>query len=104
YVIDPHGLVLASSSKGPNRGKDLSALPQVAALLQPFGAALESGTDIDGHSVLTDARPVARLGWFVLFEQPMSQVLAPIHEVLLRIALLVALGLAVAILAGMLLA
>ena len=45
-----------------------------------------------------------KLGWFVIFEQPLSQALAPIHDLLLRIAWLVALGLAVAILAGMLLA
>jgi class 3 adenylate cyclase/HAMP domain-containing protein len=104
YVIDPRGFVLASSTKGPGKGKDLSALPQVAALLKPDGGTLESGTDIDGHSVLTGQRPVPKLGWFVIFEQPFSQALAPIHDLLLRIALLVALGLAVAILAGMLLA
>jgi class 3 adenylate cyclase/HAMP domain-containing protein len=104
YVVDPRGLVLSSSANGPARGKDLSALPQVAALLKPNGKAIESGTDIDGDPVLTDARPVPKLGWFVVFERPLSQALAPIHDLLLRIALLVALGLAVAIVAGMLLA
>jgi class 3 adenylate cyclase/HAMP domain-containing protein len=104
YVVDPRGVVLASSAKGPARAKDLSALPQVAALLKSKGKTLASGTDIEGYPVLTDARPVPKLGWFVVFEQPLSQALAPIHELLLRIALLVALGLAVAILAGMLLA
>jgi class 3 adenylate cyclase/HAMP domain-containing protein len=104
YVVDPRGLVLASSANGPARGKDLSALPQVAALLKPNGETLESGTDVDGDPVLTDAKPVPKLGWFVVFERPLSQALAPIHDLLLRIAVLVALGLAVAILAGMLLA
>jgi class 3 adenylate cyclase/HAMP domain-containing protein len=104
YAVDPHGIVLASSAKGPARGKDLSALPQVAALLKSNGETLESGADIDGYPVLTDARPVPKLGWFVVFEQPLSQALAPIHDLLLRIAVLVALGLVVAILAGMLLA
>jgi class 3 adenylate cyclase/HAMP domain-containing protein len=104
YVVDPRGLVLAGSTRGPNRRKDLSALPQIAALLKPNGEMPESGTDIDGHSVLACSRPVPKLGWFVVFEQPLSQVLAPIQDLLLRIALLVALGLAVAILAGMLLA
>jgi class 3 adenylate cyclase/HAMP domain-containing protein len=104
YVVDPRGVVLASSAKGPARAKDLSALPQVAALLKSKGKTFASGTDIEGYPVLTDARPVPKLGWFVVFEQPLSQALAPIHELLLRIALLVALGLAVAILAGMLLA
>ncbi len=39
YVVDPHGQVLASSAKGPEVGKDLSALPQVAALMKPGGEA-----------------------------------------------------------------
>ena len=32
YVVDPHGEVLASSSKGPDVGKSLASLPQVAAV------------------------------------------------------------------------
>jgi class 3 adenylate cyclase/HAMP domain-containing protein len=104
YVVDPRGQVLASSSKGPDVDKDLSALPQVASLIKPEGAPLSSGTDAAGDSVLTAANAVPKLGWFVYFEQPTSQALAPIRDQLLRIALLIALGLAVAILAGTLLA
>src|SRR5262249_61793015 len=33
YVVDPQGMVLAASNKGPDIDKDLSALPQVAASL-----------------------------------------------------------------------
>ena len=58
----------------------------------------------DGHSVLTAANAVPKLGWFVLFEQPTAQALAPIRDQLVRIALLIGLGLAVAIIAGTLLA
>jgi class 3 adenylate cyclase/HAMP domain-containing protein len=104
YVVDPRGLVLASSANGPARGRDLSALPQVAALLKTNGETRKSGTDVNGDPVLTDAKPVPKLGWFVVFERPLSQALAPIHDLLVRIAVLVALGLAVAILAGTLLA
>jgi class 3 adenylate cyclase/HAMP domain-containing protein len=104
YVVDPRGQVLASSSKGPDVGKDLSALPHVASLIKPEGAPLSSGLDAAGDSVLTAANAVPKLGWFVYFEQPTSQALAPIRDQLLRIALLIALGLAVAILAGTLLA
>src|ERR1700722_12001894 len=103
YVVDPHGLVLASSTKGPEIGKDVSALPQVAPLLTG-GEARTSGTDTDGHSVLTASNAVPKLGWFVLFEQPTSQALAPIRDQLLRVFLLIALGLMVAIAAGTLLA
>jgi hypothetical protein len=104
YVVDPRGQVLASSAKGPEVARDLSKLPQVAALIAPDGHALASGTDADGHAVLTVSNAMPKLGWFVLFEQPTAQALAPIRDQLVRIALLIGLGLAVAILAGTLLA
>jgi len=104
YVVDAHGQVLASSAKGPETAKDLSALPQVAAMMTPNSQPLASGTDADGHAVLTTANAVPKLGWTVFFEQPTSEALAPIRDQLLRIALLTALGLVVASLAGVLLA
>jgi class 3 adenylate cyclase/HAMP domain-containing protein len=100
YVVDTRGQVLASSSKGPEIAKDLSALPQVAALTAPDGRPLASGSDADGHSVLTASSTVPKLGWIVFFEQPTAQALAPIRDQLLRGALLIGLGLVVAILAG----
>jgi class 3 adenylate cyclase/HAMP domain-containing protein len=104
YVVDSHGRVLASSARGPEVTRDLSGLPQVAALIAPKGKERASGTNAEGHAVLTAATPVQKLGWFVLFEQPTAQALAPIRDQLMRIALLIGLGLAVAILAGTLLA
>jgi class 3 adenylate cyclase/HAMP domain-containing protein len=104
YVIDPHGQVLASSSKGPEVSKLLAGLPQVDAVMKAGGAAPASGKDLDGNSVLTTANAVPKLGWFVFFEQPTAQALAPIRDQLMRVALLIALGLAVAIAAGTILA
>ena len=104
YVVDARGQVLAGSAKDPEVGKELADLPQVAALIRPGSAALASGNDADGHAVLTASNAVPKLGWFVLFEQPTAQALAPIRDQLLRIALLIALGLLVAILAGTVLA
>ena len=104
YVVDKRGQVLASSAKGPAVAKDVSTLPQVAALLKPDGQALGSGTDLSGQAVLTASNTVPKLGWLVFYEQPTAQALAPIRDQLLRIALLIALGLLVAILAGTLLA
>jgi class 3 adenylate cyclase/HAMP domain-containing protein len=104
YVVDQRGRVLASSAKGPESAKDLSKLPQVAALTSPGGQFLDSGTDADGHAVLTSANAVSKLGWFVFFEQPTAQALAPIRDQLMRVALLIGIGLIVAILAGTLLA
>jgi class 3 adenylate cyclase/HAMP domain-containing protein len=104
YVVDPLGKVLASSARGPEAARNLAGLPQVAALIAPGGQAVASGTDSEGQSVLTASGSVPKLGWFVLFEQPMAQAMAPIRDQLMRIALLIGLGLAVAILAGTLLA
>jgi class 3 adenylate cyclase/HAMP domain-containing protein len=104
YVVDPRGQVLASSTKGPEVARDLSKLPQVATLMAPNGQALGSGLDTDGHSVLTASSAVPKLGWTVFFEQPTAQALAPIRDQLVRVALLIGLGLVVAILAGTLLA
>jgi class 3 adenylate cyclase/HAMP domain-containing protein len=104
YVVDPKGEVLATSSRGPDVGRDLSKLPQVAALLAPDGQPLASGSDADGHSVLTASATVPKLGWVVFFEQPTSQALSPIRDQLVRGALLIGLGLLIAILAGTILA
>ena len=104
YVVDPRGRVLATSSKGPEIGKDLSKLPQVAAAIAPGRESDTSGTDINGQSVMSAASIVPKLGWSVLFEQPTTQALMPIRDQLVRIALLIGMGLMVAILAGTLLA
>ncbi|MGY4499313.1 class 3 adenylate cyclase/HAMP domain-containing protein [Bradyrhizobium sp. GM24.11] len=104
YVVDARGHVLAASSKGPDVGKDLSKLPQVAAAIAPGREAETSGTDFNGHAVLSAASTVPKLGWSVLFEQPTVRALTPIRDQLVRIALLIGMGLLVAILAGTLLA
>jgi class 3 adenylate cyclase/HAMP domain-containing protein len=104
YIVDEKGKVLASSSKGPDLARNLAALPQVAAAIGPNDISLASGTDSEGASVLTTSSEVPKLGWHVFYEQPTSQALAPIRDQLVRIALLIALGLVVAIIAGTVLA
>jgi class 3 adenylate cyclase/HAMP domain-containing protein len=100
FIVDPRGQVLATSAKGPEVGKDVSTLPQVAAMMAKERVPAESGTDVDGHAMLTAAAVVPKLGWMVFFEQPTSTALAPIRDQLVRIALLVGLGLIIAIIAG----
>jgi nitrate/nitrite-specific signal transduction histidine kinase len=73
-------------------------------LMTPNRQAMASGTDTEGHPVLTASSTVPKLGWTVFFEQPTVQALAPIRDQLVRVALLIGLGLVVAILAGTLLA
>ena len=49
---------------------------------------------------MTAVSPVSRTRWFVFFEQPTAQALTPIRDQLVRIALLIAMGLVTAIIAG----
>jgi class 3 adenylate cyclase/HAMP domain-containing protein len=100
FVVDPRGQVLATSAKGPEVGKDIATLPQVRSMMAKERVPAESGADIDGHSMLTAAAVVPKLGWSVFFEQPTSTALAPIRDQLVRIALLIGLGLIIATLAG----
>jgi class 3 adenylate cyclase/HAMP domain-containing protein len=104
YVTDSRGDVLATSSNGPEVGKNLSALPQVAAVSKPGGVAPASGKDAKGNAVLTTSSLVPKLGWRVFFEQETAQALTPIRDQLVRIALLIGLGLVVAIIAGTIMA
>jgi hypothetical protein len=73
YVVDSHGQVIASSSKGPEVASDLAKLPQVAAQTAPVSRALAQGTGTDGNSVLSASSTVRKLGWIVFFEQPTAQ-------------------------------
>jgi class 3 adenylate cyclase/HAMP domain-containing protein len=104
YITDSRGDVLAASSAGPEVGKNLSSLPQVAAVSKPGGVALAAGTDSKGSAVLTTSSLVPKLGWHVFFEQETAQALTPIRDQLVRIALLIGLGLVVAIIAGTIMA
>src|SRR6266702_3386348 len=82
--------------------RGVSYAPAFFRGIRPFMsiAVSHSGADDDRHAVLTASNAVPKLGWFVFFEQPTAQALAPIRDQLARIALLISLGLAVAILAG----
>lgn len=102
FVVDAQGMVLASSSKGPEIDKDLSALPQVKSALA--GGRDSAGKDSNGHDVLTASSTVPKFRWNVFFEQPSAQALTPIRDQLVRIALLIGLGLVVAMIAGTVLA
>ena len=84
YITDSRGDVLAASSNGPEVGKNLSKLPQVAAVSRAGGVAPASGTDARGNAVLTTSSLVPKLGWHVFFEQETAQALTPIRDQLVR--------------------
>jgi signal transduction histidine kinase len=103
YVVEPRGRLIAHSDLSLSLGSDLSQLPQVAALIKG-GDPVTYGRDADGNALLSAAAPVERLNWYVLFEQPLSKALAPVYSVLYRTGWLLALGILVAVIAGIALA
>ena len=108
YVIDDKGRLIAHPDiSRVLRNTDLSALPQVAAARGTADAGTEPAAivhNLDGHRVLSASAPIPKLGWFVFVEQPISEALAPLYTTLLNTGLVLGLGLAVATLAGLLLA
>jgi GAF domain-containing protein/anti-sigma regulatory factor (Ser/Thr protein kinase) len=107
YVVDDKGRLIAHPDiSRVLRNTDLTALPQVAAARDPAGSAEPAGIvrNLDGHRVLSASAPIRKLGWLVFVEQPISEALAPLYTAVLNTGFLLLLGLAVAILAGLLLA
>ena len=108
YVVDDKGRLIAHPDiSRVLRNTDLTALPQVAAARGGSTAAAGPGgivRNLDGHRVLSASAPIRKLGWLVFVEQPISEALAPLYTAVLNTGFLLLLGLAVAILAGLLLA
>jgi GAF domain-containing protein/HAMP domain-containing protein len=108
YVVDDKGRLIAHPDiSRVLRNTDLSALAQVAAARGTGTATDEPAAivrNLDGHRVLSASAAIPRLGWLVFVEQPLSEALAPLFTAVLNTGLLLVLGLAVAILAGLLLA
>jgi signal transduction histidine kinase len=104
FVVGPTGRLLADSNSERRLGTDLGNLPQVAAMIKPAGQPVDFGKDSDGRSVLTAAASIPRMGWYVFFEQPLITALQPVYSVLFRTAWLLALGVLLAVLSGVLMA
>ena len=104
FVVGPGGRLLADSNSARRPGTDLANLPQVAAMVSSSSKPLEFGNDLDGRSVLSAAAPIPRMQWYVFFEQPLSTALQPVYRLLIRTAWLLALGVLLAVLFGVLMA
>jgi signal transduction histidine kinase len=101
YIVTAQGRLLAQSDMGrAARNTDMSELPQVAALRTPQAAPVTIGRNLEGTSVLTVSAPSSRVDATVFVEQPVTEAFAPMFDVLYRSLLLLALGLAVSVLAG----
>ena len=73
-------------------------------MLQPGAEPVTFGKDREGESVLSAAAAIPRMKWYVFVEQSLSKALQPVYSLLYRTGSLLALGVLLAVLAGMLMA
>jgi signal transduction histidine kinase/CheY-like chemotaxis protein/HAMP domain-containing protein len=110
YVIDGRGHLIAHPDVSLVLQKhDLSGLAQV----QEARAGKASEADearvmiargLDGRQVLAAHAAISSLGWIVFAEQPLAEAFAPLQAAFLRGAVILAVGLALAVLASVVLA
>jgi signal transduction histidine kinase/HAMP domain-containing protein len=106
YVVDSAGRLIAHPDiTFVLRQQDLSGLKQVAlarANADEPVAALATGPT--GEQVLTAHSAIPSLGWFVFVEQPVKEAMEPLYAAVGRTAMLLALGLVLAVLSSIYLA
>ena len=109
YVVDERGLLIAHPDIGlVLRKTDLSQTPHVALALRklrdPTVQVPAISRDHSGREVLSAFAPIGTLGWLVFVDLPLSEALQPVYDSLRRTVIVLALGLAFAVLAGIWLA
>ena len=107
YVVDAGGYLIAHPEISLVLQKtDMSSLPQVEAARAaparpaPMGGAT-IGRDLRGQQVLSAHQAIEPPGWHVFVEQPLAEAFAPLYSSLLRTAVLLPLGLGLAVLASL---
>jgi signal transduction histidine kinase len=111
YVVDSTGQLIAHPDISLVLKKsDFSTFPQVQAAraaASAVGAAAEPATiaqDLYGRQVLTAYAPIPPLGWLVFVEQPLVEAFEGIRASIIRAAVLILVGVALSVLAGLVLA
>jgi signal transduction histidine kinase len=104
YVVGPRGRLLADSDSEHALGTSFEHLPQVLNAIDDRKESLIFGQNPEGASVLTAWAALPRLHWYVFFEQPRSTALQPVYNVWYRTSWILALGVLLAVIAGMLFA
>ena len=111
YVVDGRGQLVAHPDISLVLQKtDLSRLDQVrAALAGPPAPGspdreITVAQDSGGRQVLTASAPISPLGWWVFVEQPLGEALAPLYASAYRTVGLLVAGVALSVLASLLLA
>ncbi|MGE0766470.1 MAG: ATP-binding protein [Hyphomicrobiaceae bacterium] len=108
YVVGPEGHLIAHPDiSRVLRNIDLSRQPQVAAARRAMplhGATTFAALNLDGKRVLTTYAAVKPLDWLVFIELPEREANAPLYSALARWLALTVAGLAMSLVAALLLA
>jgi two-component system, NtrC family, sensor kinase len=111
YVVDAQGQLVAHSDISlVLQRSELGVLPQVQDALglgsgpRAAGRRVIEARDFQGRDVLSAYAPVMPPGWWLFIEQPLHEVFAPLYASLLRILILLVGGLALSVLASLVLA
>src|SRR5262249_20125826 len=99
----PLGRLIMHSDPKLTPKNDFSRLPQVDAARRR-GQLAALGRDPEDRRVLAAFARIPRMNAYVFVEQPLWQALSPVTNLLFRIGWLLAMGLVVAVIAGMILA
>jgi len=110
YVVDTSGTLIAHRNISMVlRQPSLSGLSHVGAALagrtQPDAEnAATVGTDVDGRRVLTAHAPIEPLDWLVFLERPLDEAFEPLYASIVRSVSLLVGGLALSVVASLVLA
>jgi signal transduction histidine kinase/HAMP domain-containing protein len=109
YVVDANGRLIAHPDISlVLQNTDLSSLPLVRAATAQSSteeAPVEAitGRDVQGREVLSASAQIAPLGWKVFVDLPLREAFAPLYSSLIRTGVLLLVGLAISILASLVL-
>jgi signal transduction histidine kinase len=105
YVVDATGTLIAHPDISLVLKKtDLKTLPQVAAALDPAAPLWSDARDLAGQEVFAATARIPALNWTVFVESPRAEAFAPLHDSIVRLALLLVGGLLLAAAASFFLA
>ncbi|HET9939844.1 MAG TPA: GAF domain-containing protein, partial [Candidatus Eisenbacteria bacterium] len=111
YVLDSRGRLFAHpDARLVQENRDLSEMPQVKAartrdgVVQDDDSKVTVADGLQGTRVLAAHAAIAPLGWRVFVERPVADAYAPLRAPIIRSAVIFVLGLALSILASVLLA
>ena len=107
YVVDEHGYLIAHPDRSAvYQKRNLSGLPQIGGANAASGVqdVLITAAGLQGGRVLTSQATVEGLGWRVIAEQPLDEAFIPLRGTIGLSAIFFVIGLAVSIVASVVLA